>query len=710
MTAAAASSSEPSSKRSWLHPGRVAAGVVALLIAFLALSEWAGWPFLAGPIQSALSHALDRRVRLFEDVGGKREPSAKLEPAAADILRAHGMTIHLLGGIAIQAARIEIAAPDWNKGAPTLMASNAHIRLRYVDLWRAYRGEQVVVRRIAADRLELALERDVEGRATWQFGKNKSPQPDRRPMPKIEELVVRAGQLDLKDAQLESLVNAKFSLLETADASGSQTKAAAESVGHTAATPAGLQIDATGRYRALPIKLQANSSGAQGWAGDGTMPIKIEGSVGQARLRFDGRLRGGPSLASLNGAFFLSGHSLAAVGDVLGVTLPTTPAFTVRGFLDKRDEVWSTKISDARIGSSRLNAALRYDASARRPLLEGRVGGSRLLLQDLGPAIGTTQPVDVAHTGKPASTAAPGRILPAREFDLPSLRAMDANILLSFDELDLGTGRLEPLAPMRAHLVLQDAVLTLKDIDARAASGSLAGMLSLDGRKPVALWRSDLRWQDVRIEQWLNIKRADGAPPFITGRLDGRSKLDGQGKSTAQILASLNGTMRARVRDGSISHLVVEGAGLDIAQALGVWIKGDDALPMSCALTELRVDKGVMRPQVMVVDTRDSIIWVDGAISLVDESLDLRAVTSPKDFSPLTLRTPLLVKGTMASPAVSLSSKPLAGKVIAAGLLSLLNPLAALIPLIDPGKTAEPAPGCDALVARAEQQKAAGKS
>ena len=32
------------------------------------------------------------------------------------------------------------------------------------------------------------------------------------------------------------------------------------------------------------------------------------------------------------------------------------------------------------------------------------------------------------------------------------------------------------------------------------------------------------------------------------------------------------------------------------------------------------------------------------SISLVDESLDLRAVTSPKDFSPLALRTPVLVR------------------------------------------------------------------
>lgn len=717
MVSTAPSPAASPARRSRLHPARIALGLLALLVVIVAVSEWAGWPYLAGPMQSALSDVLKRPVRLYEQADAQTQANDQsgLQPAAAGTQRADGVSIHLLGGVDIRAARIDIGAPSWSEGPPTLMASNARIQLRYRDLWRASRGEQVVVRRIEADRLELALERDARGRASWQFGEPKPEQAERdTPLPVIEALLVRAGRLDLKDAQLDSLVNAKFSLVEGIDgASGAGAGAkGADQAGASADAriPIGLQVVADGRYRALPIKLEARSSGAMGWVGEGSMPIRLRGSVGHAQVRFDGALRGVPSLAAANGSFFLSGRSLAAVGDVIGVTLPTTPAFTVRGSLDKQGAVWSTRIDDARIGNSQLNAALRYDADARPGLLEGRVGGSRLLLQDLGPAIGTTPEVDVANPVKRVSTRPAGRVLPAREFDLPSLRAMNANILLSFDELDLGTGRLEPLAPMRAHLVLQDAVLTIQDIDARAASGSLAGMLSLDGRKPEALWHSDLRWQNVRLEKWLNIQRKDGSPPYISGRLDGRARLDGHGKSTAQILASLNGTLRARVRDGAVSHLLVEGAGLDIAQALGVWIKGDEPLPMSCALTELKVANGVMKPEVMVVDTRDSVIWVDGAISLVDESLNLRAVTSPKDFSPLALRTPVLVGGTMASPAVSLSSKPLAGKVIAAGLLSLLNPLAALIPLIDTGTADDTASGCAALLSKAEARKQSAKS
>ena len=114
-------------------------------------------------------------------------------------------------------------------------------------------------------------------------------------------------------------------------------------------------------------------------------------------------------------------------------------------------------------------------------------------------------------------------------------------------------------------------------------------------------------------------------------------------------------------------------------------VKGDEALPIQCNVADLDIVKGVARPKVFVVNTRDSTIWIDGTVSFRDESLDLRFVVSPKDFSPLTLRTPVRVKGTLGKPAVSLELGKLAGKAGAAGLLALLNPLAAIIPFIDPG-------------------------
>ena len=336
----------------------------------------------------------------------------------------------------------------------------------------------------------------------------------------------------------------------------------------------------------------------------------------------------------------------------------------------------------ASIGSSRLDGAFTYDKRPKVPLLSGRLGGSRVLLADLGPTIGTPPP----GSGEAKSAAATGgRVIPDKKFDLPSLRAMDANIVINVGIFDPGTDILDPLHNTRAHLLLADGVLTVADFEGTTAQGKLAGYLQLDGRGKEALWTADMRLLSVNLAQWLRIKRKGDAPPYLTGKLDALVKVKGTGRSAAEILASLDGDLRMHMRDAAVSHLAVEAAGLDLAQGLGMLIKGDDALPIQCNVADLDIVKGVARPKVFVVNTRDSTIWIDGTVSFRDESLDLRFVVSPKDFSPLTLRTPVRVRGTLGKPAVSLELGKLAGKAGAAGLLSLLNPLAAIIPFIDPG-------------------------
>jgi uncharacterized protein involved in outer membrane biogenesis len=86
-----------------------------------------------------------------------------------------------------------------------------------------------------------------------------------------------------------------------------------------------------------------------------------------------------------------------------------------------------------------------------------------------------------------------------------------------------------------------------------------------------------------------------------------------------------------------------------------------------------------------VLDTSDSTVWVDGTLSLATEQLDLRAVVAPKDFSLLTLRSPLQVRGSFAHPKVTVDKGPLGLKLGSALLLGLINPLAALLPLVDVG-------------------------
>lgn len=636
----------------------VVAGSLALVAGLVGLGEWRGWRFLAAPLERWLSTTLERPVR-FAPVG-----------SAGD----RDLHIRLVGGLTLQAKHLEIAAPAWSKAPHLLQAEEARLRLRYVDLWRMRNGERLRIARLDAARVDLNLERPDPQRASWQFGRQfGTPAEDAAAprLPDFEHLVVSDGTIRYADVPRRLALDARATLSEG---------------GPSADLPAGLHLTATGRWRDADLRLQLDTDTVLPWVETDTEArpgaVRIDARSGASRLRFDGSARDALRLEGLLGTVGVEGASLSQLGDLLGVTLPTTERFRLDGRLAKQGDVWSVLVDRAHVGESRLAGAFRYDAGRPRPLLAGRLNGSLLQFADLAPAVGAPVP-GVAPAPKS------GRLIPDREFDLPSLRAMDANVLVDVAQVDLGTAFGEPLKPLRTHLTLTDGVLVLDDLDARSAQGRLRGRIALDGRPAVPQWHAQLRWGGVALERWIRQQRAAGQPPYVTGRLAGRADVKGQGRSTAQMLSTLDGQLVVRLRGGTISHLAVEAAGVDLFESLGLLIRGDEPLPVSCAVGQLVATNGTLRPRVMVVDTPDSTAWIDGSISLAQERLDLRATVAPKDFSPLTLRTPLRVRGPFDDPDVSLEKGPLVRKLATTGLLAALAPLAGVIPLLDAGSGAE---------------------
>ncbi len=625
--------------------GVVLAGLVLLVV----LGEFTGWPFLAGPLQTQLSQRLDRTVSID---GGA------------------GFGVRFVGHPRLQTRQIVVAAPAWSQAPHLLRGQAFELELRWMDLLQAWQGQRLRIHRLQAGDLDVYLERQGDGRASWTLGRPGAGDAAQEQLPLIGTLRPGRALIHLRDAQAALELQVHVRRESDADSTAVQWL-----------------VQAEGKLRQLPVQLEADASNdGSPAAADGSLAplhLKLQAGVGRARLEYSGTahdlLHGG----GLDGRFKLQGPSLAAVGDPIGVTLPTTGAFNSRGTLVKQGSRWRVQVDDATIGASQLAGQFVYATARGVPLLTGKLSGKRLLLRDLGPVVGTE--VAAAPGSAASDPARGGRVLPDRPFDLPALRAMDAQVSIDIDSVDLESSLLEPLRPLRAQLELNGGVLTLSALDASTAQGRLTGELSLDGRGPLALWTARLRWQGLRLERWINQARDGAAPPWVTGQLNGQADVRGQGRSTAQILGSLQGSARTELRGGTVSHLAIEAAGIDVAESLGLMITGDRVLPVSCAVADLAAERGVWRTRVMVLDTADSTVWVDGSVSLASEQMDLRAVVSPKDLSPLSLRSPLRVTGSLSQPVVSVDKGRLGRKLGASLLLGLLNPLAALLPLFDLG-------------------------
>lgn len=637
----------------------------AAVLAALAICEILGWPFLRAPAERFMSQQLKREVRI--------EAPFK---------------VRFLGRIRLQVEGLWISAPPAFDAPYLVDAKNISLGLRYSDVLGKSETEPVRIKSLRVKQIDTHLIRNQDGDATWQFEKDESKAPT--PFPRIETLVVEDGTAVVRDALNLADLDVAFHSQE----------------GTNDDKPVS-QVTAKGKFREHDVAGEINTNGLLPIASQGsdTPPVASSGWVdyGGVRVDFDGKVSDLFGNREIDAKFQAKGPSLGLVGDLFKIALPTTTPFTLAGEVHKQDELLLVDINTARVGRSDLTARFKYDTRPELPLLAGELRGKRFVLADLAPAFGN-RPQAATEAGTPRT-----RILPDRPINLPTLNRFDVDIQVDLDTVDLGNAFRRPIAPFKAHLTLDAGNLSLAKIYAQTADGTLSGTIAVDAHNfteeiasqkeipPAALpvWRIDLAWKNINLEKWLQVSqdrkdraREEGSEvpdAYITGILNGKGKLTGKGRSTAALFASLDGDISTHVRNGSISHLIIEAMGLDAAQALGLLIKGDNSLPMQCAVIDLKSTQGIVKPNVALIDTPASVILGDGKIDMGTETLDLRLVAKPKNVSPFTLRSPINVTGTFANPKVRPEAAPIAARVLGSIALAFINPLAAILPFIDPG-------------------------
>jgi len=193
----------------------------------------------------------------------------------------------------------------------------------------------------------------------------------------------------------------------------------------------------------------------------------------------------------------------------------------------------------------------------------------------------------------------------------------------------------------------------------------------------------------------------EGKPPPVEGPLQGRIALQGKGKSLHDLAANATGTVTAVLPHGALRSSLAELAGFDL-RGLGLMASGNkDDTGIRCGVASFDVKDGTMTSQRLLLDTDPVLITGEGTIDLDSEALDLQLVGRPK-HPRLRVRAPLLVRGTLRHPSLSIEAKkPMAqaGAGIALGVL--LTPVAAMLAFVDPGLAKDS--DCGALLAEVKQ-------
>jgi uncharacterized protein involved in outer membrane biogenesis len=139
--------------------------------------------------------------------------------------------------------------------------------------------------------------------------------------------------------------------------------------------------------------------------------------------------------------------------------------------------------------------------------------------------------------------------------------------------------------------------------------------------------------------------------------------------------------------EGRISKLLMEYAGLDLAGVLRIKLTHDRQIPIRCMAADFAVEDGVMDARRLVFDSTETRLEGKGTIDLRDETLDLVVQPRTKGFSPLSLRSPLHVRGSFRHPQFAPDYARMglrAGAAVA--LATVAAPAAALLATSDLGQ------------------------
>ncbi|HEB3535085.1 TPA: AsmA family protein [Burkholderia cenocepacia] len=476
----------------------------------------------------------------------------------------------------------------------------------------------------------------------------------------------------------------------SASSAPSASAAAAASGASGAAAPAkpagptyafGLKVD--GRYKNVPISGTGKVGGVLAIQ-DTSQPFPLQADVkaGDTRLAIVGTLTDPRHLAALDLRLWLQGTSMSHLYQLTGITLPDTPPYATEGRLignfKPNASTFRYENFNGRVGGSDLGGTLTWAQREPRPKLSGELVSNLLQFSDLAPVIGADSAASKKKRGD-TTRQPPDRVLPVAAFRTERWSAIDADVKFTGRKLIKSADL--PITNLYTHILMQDGVLTLEPLQFGVAGGTLATNAHLDGSRTPLKGRFTLAARHLKLKQLFPTQKVMQS---AFGEINGDASLSATGNSPAALAATSTGEVKALITNGRISRLLMEAAGLNVANVVYEKLFSNRDVNINCAAIDFVATDGMLDPKVFALDTDDALINVDGPINLRDESLDLKIHPHTKGFRIFSLRSPLYAKGTFKNPKVGVDAGALALRAGAMVGLGLINPFAALLPLIAP--------------------------
>jgi uncharacterized protein involved in outer membrane biogenesis len=645
----------------WAIPLAIVAALPVTIIFF-------PWNWLRGPIGDVITGKTGRTFVIAGDLDVKLRPAPRIR---------------------MQDVRFDNS--EWAHDSQMITAKEADFT---IDLRELLRG-RLAFPQVRLVEPSVSLERAQDGQRNWIL---KETDDGTAAAPEIRQLAIDRGVIRYRDFVIGADVKVGVTMRD--DQTDERPTRIAFSGKYQDRALAG-------EARAGPVlSLQNTSTPFSMW-------VRVR--LGDTVVEADGSFTDIARFAAVDTQLKIRGPDWSRLYPVIPLPLPTSPPYRFDGRFKRQGDEYTYEKFTGRIGGSDISGNATYTYGEPRPLLKAHLSSRLLDLKDLGPIIGTKAGGTERRSAKskaspPAPTSAeapPGdasganarRVLPDDPFKLDRLNVIDANVTLKARQFRRPDAL--PLENIVAQLALDGGVLKLSPLNFGFAGGEIKSSISINAQQDPINTDATINLRKARVDQ---LFPTVALMKDSAGLVGAHVRLKGTGNSIATMLAGASGEMGLAISGGELSNLLVEIMGLDGGEIIKFLAGGDQKTAIRCGVASFKVNDGLATSEALVFDTDDTNIGGSGSINLKDETLNLRLSPRPKDKSILSVRTPIYLHGPFSGPSVSLEKGRLATRAGAAVLLGLINPFAALIPLIEtgPGKDAN----CAELLQLVEKARA----
>ena len=535
---------------------------------------------------------------------------------------------------------IEVANAKWGKAPYMLKVDQVDFDIR---LWPLL-GGNLVMPRLVLRKPEVQVETGDQEQLNWSMdetpvitGAAKALEPDSRfDAPVIGRLEISEGKLGYRDPKR------KLELDGTVSTATGKAEDAAE-------------LSLKGKLEGQPLEMRfVGGSVLLLRDTDQPYPLDLDVSFGGTRLKMKGTVQDPFKWTGANVDLTLSGPNLADIYPLLGIPGPPTPPYTITGKLERETGLWKFVQSKWRVGESDLTGEVTIDERRKPAFLTAKLVSQKLVFEDLAPLVGATPARKTNVSAQQAQTQAQlessGDLFPNVPLQVEKLRAMNMDVALDAKRVIA-----PPWLPVQAlafRVLIQDGNATVKPLTLSVmGGGSIAGEMGIDARTDDPKVKASLRATDIELKNFFRQSRYFDA---TQGKIQGRVALAGNGRSLAQVMGTANGHMAFALGGGSVSSLMVSLAGLQIFDALVLYVAGDNRIPIKCAVSRLNFQQGTVTFDRTLLDTQKSVLHVKGQLSLKSQALKAEIDSDPKSFDLLDLHGAVMIQGKLRTPQISL--------------------------------------------------------